>query len=281
MAEDVLEQETPPGETEEPSVDELLAKAKEEGILEAAKAIGYNPDYDGEDKKTALEYIMAGRDIQDTRAKQVRELTKTLDALKGEVGSVKAHFERQAKAERDALKAEIAKLQKERRDAINDADADRVEELDAEIDKKREAAKEQHAPDEPPPEYVEWHKDNKWYGTDAEMTAFANTAFDRIVADSTDANGKPTVSVKRIYDRVRRETKAMFPDKFEEKKADPPPRPAAAAAEVGGNRTPQKQGKQKFTAKDLTDEAKRAGREFVAMNLFKDLDAYAQATLGD
>lgn len=78
------------------------------------------------------------------------------------------------------------------------------------------------------PRAVTWADDNKWFGQDEEMTAFAYGVHDRLVKAGIDPRLEPDLYYRKIDERVRE----VFPDKFE---ASPKPvnkKPATIVAGV-------------------------------------------------
>jgi hypothetical protein len=71
----------------------------------------------------------------------------------------------------------------------------------------------QKAPQAAPPDSraVTWAEDNKWFGADEEMTAFAYGVHDRLVKAGVDPRIEPDLYYRKIDERMRE----VFPDKFE------------------------------------------------------------------
>ena len=63
----------------------------------------------------------------------------------------------------------------------------------------------------PDPRAVTWADDNKWFGSDEEMTAFAYGVHDRLVKAGIDPRIEPDLYYRKIDERMRE----VFPDKFE------------------------------------------------------------------
>ena len=63
----------------------------------------------------------------------------------------------------------------------------------------------------PDPRAASWADDNKWFGQDEEMTAFAYGVHDRLVKAGVDPRIEPDLYYRKIDERMRE----VFPDKFE------------------------------------------------------------------
>jgi len=71
----------------------------------------------------------------------------------------------------------------------------------------------QPAPEQPRPDprAASWAEDNKWFGQDEEMTAFAYGVHDKLVKAGIDPRLEPDLYYRKIDERIRE----VFPDKFE------------------------------------------------------------------
>lgn len=71
----------------------------------------------------------------------------------------------------------------------------------------------QNAPQAPAPDprAATWAEDNKWFGEDEEMTAFAYGVHDRLVKAGIDPRLEPDLYYRKIDERMRE----VFPNKFE------------------------------------------------------------------
>ena len=92
----------------------------------------------------------------------------------------------------------------------------------------------QTAPEAPRPDSraTSWADDNKWFGQDEEMTAFAYGVHDRLVKAGVDPRIEPDLYYRKIDERMRE----VFPDKFEGSQKPLAKKPATVVA--GVSRTP-------------------------------------------
>lgn len=184
-------------------------------VEELASQLGWRADHQGDDAVDAVTYILRSKDIQKSMSKHNKDLKDQLSAMQGSINALKDHNERVYKADVKKLQAEIVALKKERRDAIELADVDKVEELDAKIegiqkDINEPKDKEQQVESTTNPVYNEWIKDNQWYLNDSEMAQYAD-----VVAQQY--QGAP---LDRIYSLVRQKVQEVFPEKFETQKTN-------------------------------------------------------------
>ena len=77
------------------------------------------------------------------------------------------------------------------------------------------------------PRAATWAEDNKWFGQDEEMTAFAYGVHDRLVKAGVDPRLEPDLYYRKIDERMRE----VFPDKFEAQQK-PNKKPATVVAPV-------------------------------------------------
>ena len=221
---------------------EVLEKQEPVEIEELATEIGWRPD--GE--LDAKAYILKSRDIQDTMREHIKTQKKQLGELGSSVAELKTHNELVYKAELKRKDAEINQLKKERKEAIEDGDVEKVEELDGQIDGlKDEISKPKQAPVNS--EFDKWVEKNKWYTEDAEMKEAADK-----IADENE--GAPFKTVARL---VGLEIKEKFPNKFKSKTIP------ASPVEGAGKRTATG----KFTRADLTDSQKTIMNQFVRQGI--------------
>lgn len=227
-------------------------------IEELATQLGWNKDYKGEGAADATTFILKSRDIQNSMSQHNKDLKAQLQALNGSVDALKKHNESVYKAEVKKLESEIATLRKERRDAIELADVDKVEELDKQIEDKQKDinapkdADKQTQPVVMNPAYDEWIKDNQWYLDDDDMAKFADAVAEQYV-------GAPP---ERVYKIVRTKVQEVFPEKFEVSK------PEGQVKSPIGPRSPVERSSAKgsnasFTRADLTSDQIQIMSQFV------------------
>lgn len=227
-------------------------------ITELAMKLGWNPDHEDSDRPfvDAEEYILRSREIQDTTSKQLKAQRRETNDLKAGIEALKAHNEQVYKVQVASLKKELRGLKKQRREADEDGDDGLVKKLDKEIqDIERIPAEAPVRQTQLSSEFKKWLEDNEWYGTDSEMTRYAD-----VQAEDKKFDGLPE---QKIYAAIRKRVKEMYPDKFPEKKKSTPNTPAAPPVE--GSTPPKKKSREKkFTFNDLNEDQQKMAKFFEA-----------------
>ena len=197
----------------------------------------------------AKDYILKSRDIQDTMRDHIKTQKTQLNELGSSVADLKVHNERVYKAEVKQKDAEIKVLKAEKKEAIEDGDVEKVDELDEQIDGLKEEMAEPIVQVPVNEDFGIWVENNKWYQEDKEMADYADSIADR-------NEGAP---FKRVTVLVEKKVKEMFPDKFPAQKTAPPASPVEGAG--------KKIASSKFTKADLTDSQKTIMGKFVKQGI--------------
>lgn len=223
-------------------------------VEKVAMEIGWNPDFEGEGAKTAAEYIKASRDITDAYRKQNKSVNKMLGDANDKISRLEEgflNFKEMMQAETEAkLKAseeKIKSLQQQRERALDEEDVPAVRKIESEIRAESAAiAKTQKQGEKEEkqtnPEFPAWLEKNQWYGTNREMTLYAEAQL------QTNPSLKG-LSAKRVYAKIEKLVKEEFPEEFENEK---PEKKNAVESGGGGGRTSAKVG-----YNDLDATAKR------------------------
>lgn len=240
-------------------------------VEKLAVQMGWNPNHDpdsGREFKTAEQYILSSKDIQDTTVKTLRSVKKQNEELVAGMKHLHETHKRSMKAEKTRLEDRIAHLKAQRDEAIGDADKDRVNELDGQIETaKSDIAEIDQTTDAQPanqhqgPAFkqmsADWMAKNPWYGKNDAMT-------DYIDAQSERFRGLPP---EMYFERLTEMAKATFPDYFKDDSGatDPEPEPKKPASQtVVGGQTRQGNDnlKKKYTYEDLSPEQKKNAQFF-------------------
>jgi hypothetical protein len=191
-----------PAEPNEPVANPIEAKAMEQGWRPKEEWEG--PPEQWRDAQTFLDR---------------GELFGKIDAQRGEIKQLKAALvemrNHNLKIAEVEYKRALADLKSQKRDALAEGNVDAVMALDDQIDTVKEAAA-QHAAaaaarpveteSEVRPMFNQWLSQNQWFEKDRVMRAYANDLGKELAA-----NG---LSPAEVLDRVTKEVKAQFPDKF-------------------------------------------------------------------
>ena len=198
-------------------------------IARAAEKAGYNPNYDGPNKKSPVDYIVDKRDIQKTLTETLRDSRRYTDTIKKDVEHIVSYVQKQAQERVSTLEAKVKALQEEREEAVRDADVDRFKEVEQDLADTTKALNGERAVVKPATEapnaefdtqFSEWKTANPWFGTDAKITRYAQTfKSDPKMAGLPDAE---------YLAAIEAEVKDAFPHNFEAKKPPAPSRVAGA-----------------------------------------------------
>jgi hypothetical protein len=231
----MAEEEVVETEVTEEVVKEAVVETNDEQktseVETLAKQMGWNPDHKDGDReyKSAEEYILNGRDIQNTMSKQLRDSKRKMDGLESGLKMLKTHNETVYNAQVVALKGKIAELKTQRAEAVEDGDNKAVAVIDGQMqDINAIPDKLPEGDGMPDPVFIEWQDKNNWY-EDAEMKAYADWQGDNNVA----LRGLPQ---KKFLESITNMVKDNFPENFKAKKKTTP---TAPTVEGGGNRRPK------------------------------------------
>lgn len=171
---------------------------KERDFVAEATSMGWNPDYDGDNKVDAKEFVLR-KPLFDEQKKLKRKVRDLENAIRAQTQMQEALVHQ----EREKL---LTQYKAEKKEALETGDADRVIALEDEMDKlKRTPVR---APNQPPPEFTEWVDQNDWYSEDAKLRRYADALGIELY------NQNPGRPLRDIYAEVTRDVKETFAAKF-------------------------------------------------------------------
>jgi hypothetical protein len=193
---------------EEPK--EVVEPEADKTVEELATKIGWQPNHTGKDYIDAATYILKSREIQETMKEHNDNLKGQLSDMQNSIESLKVHNEKVYKADVKRMQTEIEDLQKQKREAVELADVDKVDELDKQIDGLQKDLSEPQNNSQPTQNsvYADWIKDNQWYLNEPEMSTYAETVAEQYAGAPLD----------RLYKLVRNKVAEVFPEKFDSPK---------------------------------------------------------------
>jgi hypothetical protein len=174
----------------------------------------------GKQWKTA-EKFMADKPLYD----KIDEQHKTIKKLERATDMLRSHYE---KVEKAAYDRAVAELKAERKQALEEGDLVRAEDLRDQIEeKKAEAPKAEPKTADPQTnqELVSWKQRNDWYEKDEDMTAFADGLGNKLLAQG--------VNPTEILETVEKKVKGAFPQKFRNPNRDSAPRVEGGSSKKG------------------------------------------------
>lgn len=213
--------------------------------LEAMKH-GWKPESEFQAKngrkwKTA-EKFMEDKPLYD----KIDEQHRVNKRLERQVELLREHYEKVEKAAFDRAVKELKDL---RRQALEEGDLVRAEEIRDEI-AERQANAPKPEPIQPVVDMDAWKEKNSWYEQDEDMTAFADGLGNRLL--------KQGKTPQEILEKVEEKVREAFPHKFEPKRN--PNRETAPRVESTGSK--------KVSGKSATDTSFMTAEEIKFMDTF-------------
>jgi protein-arginine kinase activator protein McsA len=174
-----------------------------------AMELGWKPkeDFEAEEKNAGKKWRPAEEFIErksffdkiESQNHKIKTLEKGLQALGQHYTNV----------EKAAFRKALDTLKEQRKEALENQDLVKAEEIRDEMDEIKEKINSTAPPvipQGPPPALVEWKQKNTWYQTDDRMTRYA----DRIGKDLFEQG----VSPDEILKEIEKEVRETFPEKF-------------------------------------------------------------------
>lgn len=181
---------------------------------------------------------------------KIHDLKSENKQIKEALQSLNTHHQKVRETE---YKRAIVQLREEKKNALNEGDADKLLQVEEAIDILKEKQQEETQQAKvvkqsgPTPEFINWTQQNAWYVADNEMRQFADDVGVGFF------NRNPGKSESEVYEYVLKRTKQAFPEKFKGTA------PSAPQVEGGsGGRAPAK--RDSFT---LSEEEERVMKTFV------------------
>lgn len=222
-----------------------------------------NPD----EWRDADTFLKRGQEINGFLRKDLEKIKGKNLTLESELAEIKSTMEEFRKyhneTEARAYQRALADLKKQKVEAIEQGDGQRVIEIDDTIEQIKEA---QATPKTPPKQtasydkdYFDWAKQNTWYVTDPELKAIAELIGQEVSARNPEKKGKA------FLDEVTALVKESAPEKFQN-----PARSMGTVDSSSDGRSPSTRKKKGYN--DLPAEAKAACDKFVKQKLMTQED---------
>lgn len=262
-----IEESAPTEEPSEEPTEEQTEETSEEPTEESevtvealASDLGWKPKdrFQGDDETyvDAATYIRRGEDIKESMRQHLKDNRQKMTAMERGIQDLKTHNERVFKVQLEKQRKEIEDLRSKKREAIEEGDADKVDQIEGEMLRRYNSMEEADTPQSAPELNQEevsafdgWRKTNDWYGVkgsggDNDMTLYA----DRMANTPEYANLPYERKLKVVTELVKK----AFPDKF---------RKAPSSNAVEGARTTTT--KRTFTTRDLSGDQRAVMKNFV------------------
>jgi hypothetical protein len=242
---------------------------KQNEVEAIAQKLRWNPEYDGDDAKTAQEFILNSRDIQKTQRDHAKRLQSEIEELRNGFGAFQEHVKATYASQVEEYKQKIEDLKAERKAAMKDGDVDAVDAIERKLENtaKQKPKAPPTTPNYSQAEVNSWFDQNAWANPNSrEFNQEMANVVDSILSPYAIFQGDQVVgykvSVPRLLEKARKEVKGLYPEKFEKKKDDAPPR---APAMEGATNQRQSASKNKKYSKlnDFPEEMRRTVDQFV------------------
>lgn len=263
-----VEEAIEPQEAQEPEVTEVEdveeTDTPEITVESIAADLGWKPksDFQGDDETyvDAATYIRKGEDIKESMRAHLKDNRRKMTAMERGIQDLKTHNEKVFKVQLEKQRKEIEDLRSKKREAIEEGDADKVDQIEDEMLRKYNSMEENEPArrvPEPNSEDVSafdgWRKTNDWYsvkgvGGDNEMTAYA----DRMAETQEYA----LLPYERKLKAVTELVKKAFPEKFRKT-------PTSNSVEAPRGSVAKKT----FTSRDLSGDQKTIMKNFVSRGI--------------
>jgi len=264
----------------EPEEDDGVQEESQETIESLAESIGWVPKrkFKGNTDNyiSASDFIKKTKAVSDTLNHTLKENKQKLTSLEKGIEALKQHNDRVYRVQLDKQKEEIDRLRKERREAIEEGDVDRVEAIEEKMTTLAESEDEQQDDPKIDPEQLDafgaWLKENEWYKVDGitdgnkDLTEYADK-----LAGTPEYQAMPySLRIKKVGAKV----KEVFPEHFNEA----PKRKNVSPVEGPG----MKSSGRKFTVRDLSDDQKNIMKNFVRNGIMTEQEYIADlAKIGE
>lgn len=174
--------------------------------LKKAMEMGYNPDYDGDNKVTPEEFV-SRKPLYDTQ----RKLKRRIRDLEQTVVRTKQVSEKLLESQQAEL---LSKLEAQKAKAVEDGDTAKVLEVHSKIEEQKNKPVEQ-TQQSVNPEYQAFLDRNSWYEDDSDMQGWADGTALRY------KQSKPNASDSDVIAHIEKRVKEVFSHKFESRSKKP------------------------------------------------------------
>ena len=254
-------EETPEEAPAEPTVEDL------------AKDMGWRPkdEFQGNDDTYVdpATYIRRSKDIQQSMSQHLKDNRRKMDGMEQGIKDLHDHYQQVSKVQIAKQQKEIEKLREAKREAIEEGDVEKVDEIESEmLDKYNSMEEPPQQKPKPDQAHVEafdgWKAKNDWYsvkgqGGDTDMTAYADKMANLPEYDNLPYDRKLTAVTELV--------KKAFPEKFQTQ-ATPTSNAVEAPSGTGSKR--------QFSMADLSSDQRGIVRNFVKRGIMSEKEYIKQ-----
>ena len=238
-------------------------KSEYSDIEKQAIEQGWDPNYDGDNKRSAREFVDRGELLGKIKSQSAE--IKAVHKLAAELSQHNKNV--QAAAYEQALE----KLKEAKVKALDEGKHGKTIKLDDAIEQTKTALRTlQQTPVSQPaagesPEFQQFQRDNPLYATDEDFQAWTHGIALRYAKNYNNANGKQATE-QEVYDYITKEArKEQVKQKFVSASRKGPPSPDGEGRSSGGNSGTDKSGSKAFDAllARLPEEHARVAKDLV------------------
>lgn len=258
-----------------------------EGAINKAKAQGWveKENYDGEESnwRTAEEFLAVGDNFAAVQRERNEKLSADVEATRRDNTTMRAQMKQiiefQGEQKKRAVNNEINRLKAEKRQAVEEADVDTVDEIEKEIEAlRKEETETVKAPEGPSQDFIDWKTKNEWYDVDLGMSIEADN-----LGTSYSASGRFN-SEADVFAAVDKEMLRRYPAELGEKapaeeenvnpnKRKPPavssPRKGSSSGEKGFDDVPAEDKKMFYAQQEIIGKDNFTEEQFMALYEFE------------
>lgn len=261
----------------EANVDEVTAETVNKSIdsdpfLEEALKMGFDPNHQGPNKKTAEQFVKDGSFFRKIDAQN-----KKIDDLLNVVKGLDEHTQKLQKSaiEREKIGYEKAlrELQLKRQEAVEEGDVNKFHKVEAELtdlNKVKPIESFDNKPIQPSPDIQAWAKENEsWFNNKPENKRLVREADGLFTLEKED---HPNLSDREILEKVKAKIEILHPERFENPNKS---KPAAVVKATGLSSTTSTSGlESRLTERQLSfyKSAKAAGIKMTIQDYAKQLE---------
>ena len=202
---------------------------------------------DPEKHVDAKTFVERGEKISGILKSKIGRLEDRIDSLTQSNAEFKQYTDKQLSKEHDKNKVLIAELEDVKAQAITDGDGAAAVKAEKEIQSLQTEPTNGAVDPELDRLARDWGSTNEWYGSDKELTEYAEFIYPRVLADG--------YTGKAYYDELTRRVESQHPDKFKN-----PNRDKAGSVESGGDK--EVKDSKAHTWANLPKEAQVAAKRF-------------------
>lgn len=249
-----------------------------ETVEEIAMSKGWKPaeEWDGEPDAHigAKEFLDREPFFERIRSQssEIKRTKKELSELKETIKELAEHHQNVREIE---YKRAMEDLKARRKEAFETGDYDRLEEVEdkmkelSDINEKQpsKAQGKESSGEEVLPEVQDWMEENSWYNEDPVRKAVLEACLQQVIDKNPDITDTPRKALEEATKLAKKEVPGRFG--LERNRS-------SSVIEPGDSDTRVRSGRNKFSARHLSEEQRAVGKRFIATGAVKSLDEYAQ-----